>query len=119
MATASSKEVPRDGSPDFSAEEHAEALEEKHAVSLHEAGRLRPHPPVTPRKPIVKLASLRTSSLETSLRATVLGPVEPIDDFVIAVVAILRQRNGHRDRNCRGRTPCSFPDALLPFAEPG
>ena len=62
MATASSKEVPRDGSPDFSAEEHAEALEEKHAVSLHEAGRLRPHPPVTPRKPFVKLASLRTSS---------------------------------------------------------
>jgi len=119
MATASSKEVPRDGSLDFSAEEHAEALEEKHAVSLHEAGRLRPHPPVTPRKPIVKLASLRTSSLEASLRATVLGPVEPIDDFVIAVVAILRQRNGHRDRNCRGRTPCSFPDALLPFAEPG
>src|SRR5215472_14219880 len=61
-ATASSKEVPRDGSPDFSAEEHAEARKEKHAVALHETERLRPHPPVTPRKPFVKLASLRTSS---------------------------------------------------------
>jgi hypothetical protein len=35
MATASPKEVPRDGSLDYSLEEHAEAFEEKHAVSLH------------------------------------------------------------------------------------
>ncbi|HEX2715368.1 MAG TPA: hypothetical protein VHM88_24575, partial [Candidatus Acidoferrales bacterium] len=40
----------------------------------------------------MKLASLRTSSRGFHCGLLFLGPVERIDDFAIAVVAILRQR---------------------------
>src|SRR5262249_34875846 len=52
MATASPKQVRRDGCPDCSPERYAEAFEEKHALPLHQTGGLRSYPPVTAGKPL-------------------------------------------------------------------
>ena len=55
MATASPKEVHGDRYSDCLPERYAEAFEKKHAMSLHQIGRLWPHSPVAPRKSLIYL----------------------------------------------------------------